>query len=178
MKTIIAIAFTALAGCGTELAQVVPDAGSPDARTVAIPAADAKQGCFGDAPSAPCPADTLPEFTVRLDAYEIDAAQSSLALAQGDAEAACVTRGGHLPAESQYEHALALGFIAAVPPGHGEWTRDWYAANYYASAPSADPTGPATGQVHTVRGGTRDWYDRVQPGSDALALPFRCAFGW
>jgi len=34
-----------------------------------------------------------------------------------------------------------------------EWTADWYAADYYASAPSQNPLGPATGNSRVGRGG-------------------------
>ena len=34
-----------------------------------------------------------------------------------------------------------------------EWTQDWHSFNYYATSPSSNPTGPATGDRHTVRGG-------------------------
>ena len=34
-----------------------------------------------------------------------------------------------------------------------EWVNDWYLANYYASAPSIDPPGPAQGTSRAVRGG-------------------------
>ncbi|GEM_PF-2832011 len=35
-----------------------------------------------------------------------------------------------------------------------EWTADWYDAGYYASAPAADPPGPASGKEKSVRGGS------------------------
>ena len=34
-----------------------------------------------------------------------------------------------------------------------EWTADWYAADYYVQSPERNPTGPAAGQEHTLRGG-------------------------
>jgi formylglycine-generating enzyme required for sulfatase activity len=36
-----------------------------------------------------------------------------------------------------------------------EWVNDWYSSNYYASSPSSNPTGPATGTYRVLRGG--DW---------------------
>jgi formylglycine-generating enzyme required for sulfatase activity len=36
-----------------------------------------------------------------------------------------------------------------------EWYWDWYGADYYASSPSDDPTGPVTPTIGTVRGGER-----------------------
>ena len=38
-----------------------------------------------------------------------------------------------------------------------EWTADWYAADYYANSPPANPPGPATGDVRVVRGGAFDY---------------------
>jgi formylglycine-generating enzyme required for sulfatase activity len=35
-----------------------------------------------------------------------------------------------------------------------EWCWDWYAADYYAQSPAADPTGPAVGAARTARGGS------------------------
>jgi formylglycine-generating enzyme required for sulfatase activity len=37
-----------------------------------------------------------------------------------------------------------------------EWTADWYAADYYAASPTANPTGPTSGDDRVVRGGS--WY--------------------
>jgi formylglycine-generating enzyme required for sulfatase activity len=34
-----------------------------------------------------------------------------------------------------------------------EWVNDWYSSNYYASSPSSNPTGPATGMDRVVRSG-------------------------
>jgi formylglycine-generating enzyme required for sulfatase activity len=53
------------------------------------------------------------------------------------------------------------------PNGHGlydmlgdvwQWANDWWDQNYYQSSPSQDPTGPASGKEHVVRGGC--WFDR------------------
>jgi formylglycine-generating enzyme required for sulfatase activity len=61
---------------------------------------------------------------------------------------------------------------------------DWYEAGYYATAPNADPTGPANGNRYVGRGGgwksqptwhrasVRDMYDLEDAG---LSLGFRCA---
>lgn len=33
-----------------------------------------------------------------------------------------------------------------------EWVQDWYDANYYSQSPSANPTGPQSGQYRVIRG--------------------------
>ena len=38
-----------------------------------------------------------------------------------------------------------------------EWVNDWYDQNYYQNSPSQDPTGPASGQLRVLRGGS--WFD-------------------
>ena len=65
-----------------------------------------------------------------------------------------------------------------------EWTADWFAPDYYSSAPGGNPKGPATGNEHVLRGGS--WVNehfflavthRVpgKPGARAANLGFRCA---
>jgi formylglycine-generating enzyme required for sulfatase activity len=41
----------------------------------------------------------------------------------------------------------------------GEWCRDWYASGYYATSPSSDPQGPASGTEKVMRGGS--WANRA-----------------
>jgi formylglycine-generating enzyme required for sulfatase activity len=41
-----------------------------------------------------------------------------------------------------------------------EWVNDWYAADYYSSSPTNDPTGPTSGTLHILRGG--NWADGNQ----------------
>jgi formylglycine-generating enzyme required for sulfatase activity len=65
-----------------------------------------------------------------------------------------------------------------------EMVSDYYDANYYATSPSDDPTGPDSGERYGGRGGgyksetlwqrtsKRDWYNFDDEGS---ALGFRCA---
>ena len=35
-----------------------------------------------------------------------------------------------------------------------EWTADWYGSKYYGQSPAEDPTGPATGTMRVLRGGS------------------------
>jgi formylglycine-generating enzyme required for sulfatase activity len=35
-----------------------------------------------------------------------------------------------------------------------EWVSDWFGADYYASSPSVDPSGPASGSLRLLRGGS------------------------
>ena len=35
-----------------------------------------------------------------------------------------------------------------------EWVSDWYDGTYYSKSPSADPTGPESGAMHVLRGGS------------------------
>jgi formylglycine-generating enzyme required for sulfatase activity len=35
-----------------------------------------------------------------------------------------------------------------------EWVNDWYSGSYYASSPSTNPPGPATGSFRVLRGGS------------------------
>ncbi len=37
-----------------------------------------------------------------------------------------------------------------------EWVSDWYAKDYYRSAPNRNPKGPASGTTRVLRGGS--WY--------------------
>jgi formylglycine-generating enzyme required for sulfatase activity len=39
-----------------------------------------------------------------------------------------------------------------------EWVQDWYGADYYSTAPTTDPKGPATGDSRVVRGGSYHVY--------------------
>ena len=38
-----------------------------------------------------------------------------------------------------------------------EWVTDWYQADYYGSSPEQNPTGPESGSLRGLRGGS--WYD-------------------
>ena len=65
-----------------------------------------------------------------------------------------------------------------------EWAYDWYGEAYYNESPSANPTGPATGQYRVVRGSSFET-DKSQiasairrfnePGDSQRDTGFRCA---
>jgi serine/threonine-protein kinase len=65
-----------------------------------------------------------------------------------------------------------------------EWVHDWYSESYYQQSPARNPTGPATGTKHVLRGGS--WYDNVHsarsanrnkdiPYYSSNIIGFRCA---
>jgi formylglycine-generating enzyme len=41
-----------------------------------------------------------------------------------------------------------------------EWCWDWYGSSYYGSSPTANPTGPSSGSIRVLRGGS--WNDSAQ----------------
>ncbi|WP_230960407.1 formylglycine-generating enzyme family protein [Burkholderia pseudomultivorans] len=66
--------------------------------------------------------------------------------------------------------------------GYGrEWTHDWFDKDYYSHSPKANPRGPATGTLRSVRNGTdsrvRLVIDRrgEQPDKRGVDQGFRCA---
>jgi len=67
-----------------------------------------------------------------------------------------------------------------------EWVADWYSKDYYATSPTSNPAGPATGTLKVQRGGgwIGDWdWARLAsrlayvPGATYHATGFRCADG-
>jgi formylglycine-generating enzyme required for sulfatase activity len=65
-----------------------------------------------------------------------------------------------------------------------EWVADWYDANYYQTAPNVDPTGPASGTLKVLRGGSaKNGATSMQASRRGFAAPadqtdevgFRCA---
>jgi formylglycine-generating enzyme required for sulfatase activity len=65
-----------------------------------------------------------------------------------------------------------------------EWVNDFYSSTYYASSPTTNPTGPATGTSRVARGGGWDgfsayarssWRGSLTPAFSAQQLGFRVA---
>ena len=65
-----------------------------------------------------------------------------------------------------------------------EWVADWYGADYYASSPRQNPTGPESGTFRVLRGGS--WLDNrddvstfkrafINPVTATKYIGFRCA---
>jgi formylglycine-generating enzyme required for sulfatase activity len=65
-----------------------------------------------------------------------------------------------------------------------EWVYDWYGEEYYKISPMQNPTGPSTGEMHIIRGGSWDLnygyaavYRAVEfPNEGSASLGFRCAY--
>jgi formylglycine-generating enzyme required for sulfatase activity len=51
-----------------------------------------------------------------------------------------------------------------------EWCADWYDAEYYGTAPAADPKGPLRGTLRVIRGGS--WFEATE-----MCLAYRRNYG-
>ena len=60
-----------------------------------------------------------------------------------------------LPADSLPEGASPYGALN-IAGNVDEWVSDWYANSAFGSESATDPTGPPSGTVHTVKGGSWD----------------------
>jgi formylglycine-generating enzyme required for sulfatase activity len=65
-----------------------------------------------------------------------------------------------------------------------EWCADWFADDYYVTAPNRNPTGPSSGEYRMLRGGSwldHDYFARcavrsyAAPANDYVLAGFRCA---
>jgi formylglycine-generating enzyme required for sulfatase activity len=84
-------------------------------------------------------------------------------------------------------HAEPTKPVGSYPPNawglydmHGnvwEWCSDWYDPDYYRTSPQKDPTGPATGEKHVARGGSRADYARECRSANRLAVAPKVVLG-
>jgi formylglycine-generating enzyme required for sulfatase activity len=65
-----------------------------------------------------------------------------------------------------------------------EWVNDWYDENYYRNSPSQNPTGPRSGTLHVLRGGSWVYYPSyvrvslrylINPAYRLNNVGFRCS---
>ena len=91
-----------------------------------------------------------------------------------------------------YSQTRDVGQYAANPWGFfdmngniREWTADWYQAAYPTGNPVVDPTGPASGSIRVLRGGSWSFggpylrsakRDSNTPGSRGRFIGFRVGF--
>ena len=99
----------------------------------------------------------------------------------------CNTRDGgpHAPtAAGAYADCASPYGVLDLAGGVSEWCSDWYDEKYYARSPLENPTGPETGVLRVVRGGT--WMSPsfstrsavrqgIEPGFSTGMKGFRCA---
>lgn len=99
-------------------------------------------------------------------------------LANFDQQVGDTTRAGSYPAGASPFGVLDLAGNVA------EWVADWFAADYYQSAPVVNPPGPPTGEFRVQRGGS--WLSQAHairsayrlwnyPDSSFEGIGFRCA---
>jgi formylglycine-generating enzyme required for sulfatase activity len=87
----------------------------------------------------------------------------------------------------KYRINASDGFVFTAPVGsfrpnafglydmHGnawQWCADWYGAEYYATSPADDPSGPDSGNVRVLRGGSwGDWPDFARSAKRSRVTP-------
>jgi formylglycine-generating enzyme required for sulfatase activity len=92
--------------------------------------------------------------------------------------------GDTAPVGSRPEGASPYG-VQDMIGGVWEWAADWYDADYYASSPAKNPTGPDSGEYRVARGGSWTFGKlpymrasvrfRFRPDYASNNLGFRCA---
>jgi len=70
-----------------------------------------------------------------------------------DASKACYNQSSTCAVGSYPQGASPYG-VLDMAGNVWNWCRDWYDANYYANSPDHNPTGPDSGSIHVLRGGS------------------------
>ncbi|MFW5682338.1 MAG: DUF4838 domain-containing protein [Phycisphaeraceae bacterium] len=84
---------------------------------------------------------------------------------------------GFYPVDSHPQGASPYGAEHMVG-NTWEWTADWYDYNYYADAPTKNPTGPEHGTLKAVRGGSSMYDDRFATTTARMVLPPAAGDNW
>ena len=91
---------------------------------------------------------------------------------------------GDLTSVTQYPNGKSVYGALDMEGNAFEWVADWYAADYYSTAPSNDPLGPENGGQRVIRSAAFDTdaylldsarRSSADPASHTNELSFRCA---
>ncbi len=77
---------------------------------------------------------------------------------------------GFRPVDSRPDGASPYG-VMDMAGNVWEWVRDWYDYEYYRLAPRRNPTGPATGSLKAMRGGSSLYDERLSRTTARFASP-------